>query len=298
MVLGMLRDIHENKHFVIFIDTQTNQSNGYLRSLPLLIRLSGDGLKRTIIWEPGRNCNKPLNLLDLELLFIHPTNVTFSNEMHVAFGNTEREEEYRHVERIVEMRIPSIIVIDRSGFIPKGWKSVGKTLESKCSFPPLYFRSEFVDYLSRSGLDEYQIPETMNLVFAELNYLNSLLTGKRAEVLGDLFNFDDDKLSASPIWDWVLKLLLLKEENRVKNFRIFSFNAMRPWIERNKDVRMIADIFTDFLRSLRYSKEKMIRVRKTKLQKTSSQFRSVLKEVKGNFMEGLVVNQLERVKCL
>jgi hypothetical protein len=297
-VKGMLRDIHENKNFLIFIDSQTNQSNGYMRSLSLLTRLSGDGLKRIVVWEPGRNCNKPLNLLDTELLFIRPNNVTFSNELHVVFGKVEQEEEYRHVERIVEMRIPSIIVVDRSKFIPKGWKNVGKTLESKCSFPPLHFTSEFADYTSNSGLDEYQIPETRNLVFAELNYFHSLLTGNRADALGDLFDFEEDKLSASPIWNWILKLLFLKEENRVKNFRVFSFNAMRPWIERNKDVRLTADIFTDFLRSLRYSKQKLVKLRKIKLRKTNSLVRKILKEAKGGFMGDLIVSQLEKVQCL
>jgi len=297
-VLEMLQSIHKNKSFLILIDNQTNQSNGYLRSLPLLIRLTSNKLKKIVVWEPGRNCNKPLNLVNSKLLFIRPANVNFSDEIHVVFGNDEYEKKYRHVERTIEMRIPSIIVVDRADFIPKGWKNVGKTLESKCSLPPLYFASEFTEYLKNSGLDEYQIPGTKNLVFAELNYFHNLLTGNSAAVLSDLFNFEEDKLSISPMWDWLLKLLLLKEENIVRNFRIFSFNAMRPWIERNKDVRLVADIFADFLRKMQYSKHQLIRLRKVKLRKINGLIKKIRKETKSNFIRNFIVNQLERVKCL
>ena len=299
-VMALKRDLEEvyrTKSFMIFVDEQLHESNGYLRSLPLLVKLYN--IRRVVVWEPGRNCNKPLNISGFPIQFIHPSNFSpTANGLACVFANDERDEMYIYVDKYVEFEVPSVFVLNHASFTPKAWKLSAKPLESKCPFVPRHFLVELNKYLESTGLTDFQLRETRNLAFTEACYLHNSITSERAKNLTDLFDFDDKRLAISPIWDWAINLLSLKEENRVANVYAFVFNAFRPHIERNKHVEKTASTFNSFLKRCRYDPEYLNRIRKTNLKTMTHESLLLLKETKEERLRSILKVQLERLGCL
>jgi len=282
---------------MIFIDKQLYDSNGYLRSLPLLSRLSGKKLKRAIVWEPGRNCNKPFNLIETPIEFIHPSDFSHTDTLTCVFANDEKDEMYSYVDKYVEFGGPSILVVNHPNFIPKKWRFTGKSLESKCSFVPRNFHVELNKYLESNGLNDFQLLETKNLGFIELCYLHTSITSENPKNLNDLFDFNDKRLAISPMWDWVLKILSLKKENKVANVYTFVFNAFRPLVEKNKNVTKIASIFFSFLKGFGYSQEKVRKTRKRNFKDVKNECLLFLEETTEEKLRSIIKNQMERLEC-
>lgn len=293
-----LREVCTTRSFIILVDEQLNQSNGYLRSLQLLVRLSEGKIKRAVVWKPGRNCNKPLDTSGTKLEFVHPSDFSPMNALNCVFANDEKEEVYSYVDRYVEFEVPSIFVLNHAGFIPKAWRLSAKPLESKSTFTPRYFQVELNKYLESTGLANFQLSETRNLAFTEACYLHHAITSERAKTLSDLFDFEDRRLVISPIWDWVIDLLALKEENRVANVYAFVFNALRPLLERNKDVGKTASIFESFLKKYRYDSEVLSKMRRANFKSMSDDYKLLLKEMSENLFRSILKVQLEKLGCL
>ena len=296
----MKRDLLEvcaTRSFIILVDTQLHESNGYLRSLPLLVRLYGQSIKRAVVWEPGKNCNKPLNISGIPIEFIHPSNFSPTDALTCVFANDEKDEVYRYVDKYVEFEVPSIFVLNHARFIPKAWNLSAKPLESKCQFVPRHFQVELNRYLEFTGLADFQLPETKNLAFTELCYLHNAVTSKRAKNLVDLFNFDDQRLAISPIWDWAINLLTLKEENRVANVYAFVFNAFRSLIEKNKHVEKTASAFNSFLKDCRYASENINQIRKAHLKTMTHEYLLLREETKEELLRSILTVHLERLGC-
>ena len=292
-----LIDICKTNSFLIFIDEQVGDQNGYLRSFHLLLRLSDGKIKKVIVWEPGRNCNKPLNVSGVQIEFIHPSTFLKTKDFCCVFANDDKDEEYGYVERYVEFEIPSIIVVNHANFIPKAWKLSAKPLESKTQFTPRRFQVELNKYLSSTGLFAYQMPETKNLAFTEICYLHQAITTEHPKTLTELFSFENDLLAISPIWDWAINLLTLKEENKVANIYAFIFNALRPHIERNKDVEKVANIFENFLKKHHYNIETIMSTRRKIFNDKIQQYNYLLNQTDENFLKFLLQIQMRRIQC-
>ncbi|MEM2145819.1 MAG: hypothetical protein QW279_10685 [Candidatus Jordarchaeaceae archaeon] len=295
MLERTLEEVLKKNSFIIFIDEQLANSNGYLRSLPLLIRISGNKIRNVIVWEPGQNCNKPLNLSLTDLNFIHPSSFFKTNELCCLFSNDEKDEMFRYVHKYVESEIPSIIVINNGNFIPNSWRISAKPLESKTYFPPYYFQSELNKYLNSKGLTLYQLPETKNLAFTEICYIHYAITSEKPKKITEIFDFEYDALVISPIWDWAINLLTLKKENKASNMEVFIFDALRPHIERNKDVEKVAIIFETFLKKYHNDIELIISTRK-KIFK-NQQYDYLLKQTSENILNTIIQFQLRKLKC-
>jgi hypothetical protein len=297
MLTRELNEILKNNSFLIFIDDQLGNSNGYLRSLHLLVRISDNKIRKVVTWEPGRNCNKPLNIFGPQLEFIHPTYFLNVKDVCCVFVNDEREEEYGYVDKYVEFEIPSIFVINHANFIPKAWRLSAKPLESKTQFPPRHFQVELNKYLNSTGLSGYQLTETKNLAFTEICYLHHHLTGERPKTLTELFAFDNDLLAISPIWDWAINLLTLKDENRVTNIYAFIFNAFRPLIERNKDVKKVASIYEDFLKKYHFNIKTLREARNRILKGIFERYKCLLNQTDKDILKSLLQIQMGALQC-
>jgi len=293
-----IEEIEKTGSYLILIDEQLNESNGYLRSLHFIYRMSEGRIRKFVVWEPGRNCNKPLDTTLAEVEYIHPSSFLPSNDLHCVFVNDEKEEKYQYVGDYVEFQVPSVFVVNHANFIPKVWSLSHKPLESKTPLTPRYFKTELNKYLDSIGLNHFQLSETRNLAFTEVNYLHQAITSERANVLTDLLNFEDEKLAISPIWDWAINLLRLKEENRVSNMYVFIFNAFRPLIERNKSVEKTARVFDSFLKRCRYNLENLDKRRWRNLKKMTDNYQKMLKTTKETLLSLILQKQLLRLQCL
>jgi hypothetical protein len=292
-----LSEVCRTRSFIIFIDEQLNESNGYLRSLHFLARLSEGKIRRVIIWEPGRNCNEPLDTSGIHLEFVHPSVFSPIDTLHCVFVNDEKEDAYSYVDKYVEFGVPSIFVLNHAVFIPKAWRLSAKPLESKCPYTTRYFQVELNKHLESTGLANFQLSETRNLAFTEICYFHHGITSERAMTLIDLFNFEDKRLAISPIWDWAINLLSLKAENRVTNVYAFVFNALRPLIEKNKDVTKVASSYESLLKSCRYKIEALRKTRKANFKSMSDNYLLLLKETSESFFRSLLKVQLEKLRC-
>jgi len=297
MLIPELAEVYKTNSFIIFIDEQLSDSNGYLRSLHFLIRLSDDKIRNVVVWEPGKNCNKPLDVFGGKFEFIHPSLFSRTNELCCVFANDEKEEEYSYVDKYVEFEVPSIIVVNHVNFIPKAWRLSAKPLESKTQFTPHHFQVELNRYLSSTCLAAYQLPETKNLAFTEVCYLHHAITSEQPKTLPEIFSFENDALAISPIWDWAINLLILKEENKVTNIHAFIFNALRPHIERNKDVEKVANIFENFLKKHRYNIEVITSTRRKILKNKLQKYNYLLKETDEDILKFLLQIQMRKLQC-
>ena len=79
------------------------------------------------------------------------------------------------------------------------------------------------EYIEANHLVSYQLRETSNLAITEACCIHTQLTSERPANIVDLFDFEDPRLSISPIWDWSLALCRLKKENIVSNTYTFAF---------------------------------------------------------------------------
>ncbi|MEM2111084.1 MAG: hypothetical protein QXX08_04305 [Candidatus Bathyarchaeia archaeon] len=301
MLQGQLESDFEqvcsDKSFLVFIDHQLNEPNGYLRSLPFVTRLSGGKVKRVVVWEPGRNCNKPLDLSLDGIDFVHPRDFSPINVLHCVIANDEKERIFGYVDKFVEFAVPSIFILSHGSFTPKAWEHSGKPLDSKTSIPPRHFETELNRYLDRTRLTEFQLLETKNLAFTEVCCFHSLIKSERVRTLVDLFDFKDDILTISPIWDWATNLLKLLKENTVANIHAFVFNALRPLIERNKDVSKVSNCFESFIRQCNYDSEILAKIRHIGLKKNFGKYKDLLRESYGSIFGKFLNIQMERLKC-
>jgi hypothetical protein len=302
-MLGMIlkdqiQELMKARSFMIMVDTQLSEANGYLRSLHFLARISENALRRAVVWEPGRNCNKPLDTTGTNLEFIHPRVFCFSDLLHCIFVNDEKDGRYSYIDRYVEASIPSIVVVNRGKFIPKAWMWTGKPLESKSPFMPCGFEFEIDQFLTQNGLLDFQLRDTKNFAFTEINALHDAATSERAKTVVDLFDFDDERLSPSPIWDWAIALLRLRRENTVANMHVFLFNALRPLLERNKDVGAIASGFESFLKLHRNDEELVSENRKRKLKMGTDGWLRALQSIENSYIRSRLRLQLRRLGCL
>ena len=293
-----IEEIAKTGSYLILIDEQLNEPNGYLRSLHFIYKVSGGKIRKFVVWEPGRNCNRPLDTTLAGVEYVHPSIFSPSNDLHCVFANDEKELKYQYVEEYVEFQVPSVFVVNRANFIPKTWTLSHKPLESKTPLTPRYFKTELNKYLDSTGLNSFQLSETRNLAFTEVHYLHQAITSERANDLTDLFDFEDERLAVSPIWDWAINLLRLKEENRVSNTYVFIFNAFRPLIERNKSVEKTARVFDSFLKKCKYTLEDLEKRRRKNLKNMMDKYKKMLKTTKETFFSLILQKQLRRLQCL
>jgi len=260
--------------------------------------MSEGRIRKFVVWEPGRNCNKPLDTTLAEVEYIHPSSFSPSNDLHCVFVNDEKEEKYQYVGDYVEFQVPSVFAVNHENFVPKIWSLPHKPLESKTPLTPRYFKTELNKYLDSMGLNGFQLPETSNLAFTEVHYLHQAITSERASDLTELFDFEDERLVVSPIWDWAINLLGLKEENRVSNMYVFIFNAFRPLIERNKSVEKTARVFDSFLKRCNYNLENLEKRRRRNLKNMTDKYQKIMKITKETLLNLILQKQLKRLQCL
>lgn len=288
-----LDTITSSRGFLIFLDEQLADSNGYLRALPLISRIANRRIKYVVVWEPGKNCNKPINLTDTNFKFILPSSFVPRNELHCVFVNDEKEEEHSYLSKYIESGVPSIIVVNHQKFIPKQWRTSSKTIEDKTNYIPHSYKIVLNKFLESNGLSTFQLRETNNLAFTETCYIHFILTSERCEKITDLFNFEDKRLALSPIWDWCISLCRLKKENLVANTLAFTFNAFRPSIEANKYVSQVAKKIDSFLQRYHYSQTAIEEIRKKMITDQSSFYSSIKDKIKNKtYLYGILRNNM------
>jgi|GEM_PF-4767989 len=239
-----------------WVDPQVSQSNGYLRSLPLLSRVSRVKFDKVVTWEAGKNCKVPLAFSTDSIGYVSPS-AEVGSGVHCVYANDETEEKFGHLAKYVESGRRIAVVVDHEGFIPSDWESSGKPVESKFEVLPKFYLREFNRYVEAKGLSAAgpfdPKTSTRNLALFEAGELHWAITGRRPKSPAELLDFQDDRLCISPIWVWAERLIKLKQENVVSNRLVFIFNALRPSIEINGVNGEMAKEYRDALQRFRWN---------------------------------------------
>ena len=248
----ILADLIHSNSYTTCIDPQFGYSNGYPRALPLLLSLPDQRPISIVTPQPGNNCTTPINLFSENVHFTTPVDVEFSDEFQIILVDRESESQCGYISRMIEYQSPKIFLVQESGFIPNSWIFSEKRLEDRASVTPIRFEQKYLATIRDYNLESFQMPETKNIFFVLLAYIQSLLTGRKPANLTDIFNYDDPRLTVTPIWDLAIRAIELRQDNHVQNNRVFLFNAFRPWLERNKDVSIVSQKIDNLLSLCKY----------------------------------------------
>jgi len=289
-------DIIKNKTYLVLIDPYINENNGYLRSVPLIERLSGYSLKTIITWEAGQNCKNPLNVCHNNLLYKLP--IDSQNEIHFLgiAVNSEDDEKTNYIQRMIDCPTPRVFITDNCDFVASGWSESYLPLTQRSQVPPLFFSTELTLLLKQDTLESYVLPETKNLAFIELAFLYHKITGNKVSNLPLLFDYHSEKTAILPIWDWAINLIELKKQNVVADKPTFIFNAFRPWIEQNRHVKQVSEIIYEILESVRFKGETLIHERQKLLKSDRSRLEGIIRTNEDPTFQRLIRKQMERVQ--
>lgn len=237
-----INDIQSDSAYFVFYDPQAKEANGYLRSYPLLASLMGDNRFSLISKEAGHNCPIPVNLLentDARASLIGTP--LLSDEISVIHVEAEEDEKLGYVTDYIETTTPRIFISGEERYVPSKWKITGRNLQDRTQIARQRFETVYSSFLSQNELTDYQLAETKNIAFLYLAKIHHQLTGEKVHHLAELFDYENPNLAASPIWDLALRIIKLREENKVSDLKAFTFNSLRPWIERNMYVDAVAE---------------------------------------------------------
>lgn len=237
-----INEVQSDSAYFVFYDPQAKESNGYLRSYPLLASLIGDNHFSLISKEAGHNCPIPINLLENTKARASLIGTPLlSDEISVIHVDAEEDEKLGYVTDYIETTTPRIFITGEESYVPSKWKITGRNLQDRTQISRQKFEKVYSSFLAQNELTDYQLAETKNIAFLYLAKIHHQLTGERVHHLAELFDYENPNLAASPIWDLALRIIKLREENRVSDLKAFTFNALRPWIERNMYVDVVAE---------------------------------------------------------
>lgn len=260
-------EVQSDHTYFVYYDSQAGESNGYLRSYPLLASVMGTKLFSLISEFAGKNCRRPVNLLsnpNTHSMVIGDD--LYLDEISIIHVEPRLDQETGYVTKYLETNVPRIFLTGNPEYMPARWMESGRTLLDRCPYQIQKYETYYADYLEKKDLTAYQLEETKNIIFLHLAKINSQLTGKRKNHLTDLFDYEDPNLAPSPIWDIAVRVLMLKNENYVQNIEIFIFNAMRPWIEKNMYIDSVSTKIFSLIKEGKYSVKGIQTLREQKLQ--------------------------------
>jgi hypothetical protein len=289
-------DIIKNKTYLVLIDPYINENNGYLRSVPLIERLSGYSLKTMITWEAGQNCKNPLNMCHNNLLYKLPIDSQNENHFLGVAVNSEEDEKTNYIQRMIDCPTPRVFITDNCDYVARGWIESYLPLTQRSQVPPLFFSTELSPLLKQDNLESYVLPETKNLAFIELAFLYHKITGKKNSNLASLFDYHSEMTAILPIWDWALNLIELKKQNAVADKPTFVFNALRPWIEHNMHVNQVRDKLYELLESVRFKAETLRNERQKLLKSDRSRLEEIIRTNEDPTFQRLIRKQMERIQ--
>jgi hypothetical protein len=292
----LFSDIIQNKTFLVLIDPHITENNGYLRSVPLIERLSGYSLKTMITWEAGQNCKYPLNLCQDDLSYKHPLDSRCENHFLGIAVRMEQDETSNYVQRLIDCPTPRIFITNNCDYVPNGWSMSYLPITQRSHLPPISFTTELSSLLKKENLGSYVLPETKTLTFIELAYLSHKITGEKVSSLEKLFDYHSEMAAILPIWDWAIDLIELKKQNSVVDKPTFVFNAIRPWIEHNMHVGVIRDIIYELLDSVNFNREGLIKKRNSLLSANKTRILEKIRINQDPTFQRLIGRQLERIQ--
>jgi hypothetical protein len=292
----LFSDIIQNKTFLVLIDPHIKESNGYLRSVPLIERLSGYSLDTTIAWEAGKNCKKPLNICHNNLSFVHPLHVQNESRFLAIAVNSVNDEKTNYVQRMIDRPTPRVFITDNYDYVPSGWSLSFLPLTQRSHLAPLSFMTELGRLLKQDQLESYVLRETKNLAFIELAYLNHKITGEKVSNLVNLFDYQSEESAILPIWDWALNLLDLKDQNAVVDKLTFVFNAFRPWIDQHMYVNSVSNVVYEHLNSVNFNAKTLRDERQKILKLDKSRLMEKIQDDNDPTFQRLIRKQMERIQ--
>jgi hypothetical protein len=292
----LFSDIIYNNTFLVLIDPHIKENNGYLRSIPLIERLSGYSLNSIITWEAGQNCKTPLNICHNDIAYDLPLHAENESSFLAIAINSEQDEKTNYVQRMIDRPIPRVFITDNCDYVPTGWNMSYLPLTQRSHQAPIAFTTELGILLKQDKLESYVLPETKNLAFIELAFLYHTITGEKVSNLAALFDYHAEMTAILPIWDWALNLIELKKQNAVADKSTFVFNALRPWIEHNKHVNLVRDRVYELLESVRFNAETLRKEREKLLKSDKSWLMEKILADKDLTFQRLIRKQMEMVQ--
>lgn len=286
-VNSYIQDIIRNNNYLIIIDTQSSQPFGFLRSVPLLHEISGCMDLSIFYPEAAISGNHPLKLIQ-DISFLDPSNCSDKNSiLTLIILNSEFEEETGYVSSIIETNTPKIFVGDCVGFTPKNWRYSGKSIEEKSIIIPLKYDRVYSEVIEKNCLQEFQLKRTKNIFFNNLYRLKYHLLGKKSAEISDLFNFEEEILAITPIWDILVELLCNVKSDSDDQFNDI-FISLKPWIEDEKDVKSVSEKLYNILNEKNFDPSLIIETRDGYINNNHENFLQIYESCKDNEIQDYI----------
>ncbi|EHQ36188.1 hypothetical protein [Methanoplanus limicola] len=285
-VNSYIQDIIRNNNYLIIIDTQSSQPFGSLRSVPLLHEISGCMDLSIFDPEAAISRNFPLKLIQ-DISFQDLSNCSDKGSLlSLIILNSGYEEKTGYVSSIIESNTPKIFVGDSIGFTPKNWRYSGKSIEEKSIQIPLNYNRVYSKFIEDNCLQEFQFKTTKNVFFNNLYRLEYRLLGKKSAQVSDLFNFGEEILAITPIWDILVELLgNIKSSN--DKFNDISI-SLKPWIEDENDVKSVSEKLYNILNENDFDPSLIIETRDGYISNNHENFLQICESCKDNDIQGYI----------
>jgi hypothetical protein len=293
----MINSIKSSKSYLVFYDDQVLQKYGYLRSLPLLTHILKRENASVVGKQPDKDCIFPIPIGDVPYTYIPigcdvTLQIPGKTGVLCVYVDEELDEDLHYVSECIEQKYPMILVVAKPAYIPKGWKKSGLTLEDRSEYSMDYL-GLLKDYAKSRGLSTNIKISMNNLALIELYHIHTHLTNKTLLKTEDLFDFEDPRLTISPIWDIAIKIAFIKEENQDSDN--FVLSCISPYFEKDSDLERVGDKILKLLSHYSFDWEKIKHYRDvTKVSQFSiKKNRDLIETMENSYLRKILQNQLE-----
>jgi hypothetical protein len=296
---GMLKSIKSSKGYLVLNDEQVSQNSGYMRSLPLLTHFLKHDIAGVVGKPSSHECIWPAPVGNFPYSYVpvgtdDSLQIPRKTGMLCVYVHEGLDDQLHYVSECIEKKYPTLFITTKPRYIPAGWKKSGLTLEDRSEHSMDYL-GLLKDYCHTLGLKTRLPMSTENLTFIELYYIHTHLTNRTIVKVDQLFDFEDPRLTISPIWDMAIKIAWLKEENPHSDPADFVFSSICPYIEKSSDLENAKVKILNLLSHYSFDWEKIKRYRDTTMVDhfSKERNRNSVDMMENSYLRDILTHQLE-----
>jgi hypothetical protein len=111
--------------------------------------------------------------------------------------------------------------------------------------------------------------------------------GKKSAEISDLFNFEEEILAITPIWDILVELLCNVKSDSDDQFNDI-FISLKPWIEDEKDVKSVSEKLYNILNEKNFDPSLIIETRDGYINNNHENFLQIYESCKDNEIQDYI----------